>query len=93
MQQVVIARQELRGLLFSDVFGFICSFIVLLIAMLVGLLNSASDALLMFALSNLFFVIGMMVLLRKLIHVSRPSKVWARELSGFREVFRAHIFL
>ncbi len=83
MQQVVIARQELRGLLFSDVFGFICSFIVLLIVMLVGLLNSASDALLMFALSNLFFVIGMMVLLRKLIHVSRPSKVWARELSGF----------
>jgi O-antigen/teichoic acid export membrane protein len=83
MQQVVIARQELRGLLFSDVFGFICSFIVLLCVMAMGLLGSASDALLMFALSNLFFVMGMMLLMGKLIKVGRPSAVWARELSGF----------
>lgn len=83
VQQVVIARQELQGLLFSDLLGLLCSLLILLVTFVTGLLDSAMKALLIFAVSNLFFVIGMLIFEGNLICLSKPSMSLAKELSNF----------
>jgi len=80
---VIVAQKKLRQLFFADILGLLLLTLLFLIIYIYKLLSTSSEALLIFAASNLFMAFSIWIFNRDVIKITFPKIFWVKKLSKF----------